>query len=116
MENNKRHFALIFRATRSLTPEEVQQRAAEIAAWVTQVSDTGIHLDPRNFGPAAAHFTMRGNEIVAAEQPNGPALTTIVSFDADSAEQAIEIARVHPGLRYGVNVEVRDWTSPRQQS
>jgi hypothetical protein len=24
----------------------------------------------------------------------------------------MEVARIHPGLHYGVTVEVREWTSP----
>jgi len=43
-----------------------------------------------------------------------PRSFTIVFFDASSKEQAVEIARIHPGLHYGVTVEVREWTSPRE--
>ena len=43
-----------------------------------------------------------------AVHPNDP-------VDADKvnqAEQALEVARIHPGLHYGVDVEVREWTFP----
>jgi len=33
---------------------------------------------------------------------------------ADFAE-AVKIAKTHPGLRYGVHIEVRPWTDPRAQ-
>ena len=42
-----------------------------------------------------------------------PALANIVFFDAPSKEEALEIARIHPGLHYGVTVEVREWDRPR---
>jgi hypothetical protein len=35
-------------------------------------------------------------------------------FDAPSQDHAVEIARIHPGLHYGVTIELRDWTSPRE--
>jgi hypothetical protein len=40
-------------------------------------------------------------------------LATIVFFDTGDRDQAVNIARIHPGLHYGVTVEVREWISPR---
>ncbi|HEX9201061.1 MAG TPA: hypothetical protein VF865_15990 [Acidobacteriaceae bacterium] len=108
-----KHFALIFRATRPFTPEENKTRPADIAAWVKHVTEMGIHLDPRNFAETDANFSKQGNEIVSHEGPIDPTLSTIVYFDAAGKEQAVEIARIHPGLNYGVTVEVREWSTPR---
>ena len=74
----------------------------------------GIALDPRNLGESATQFSIEGGEIVSREGPSDPTLTTIVFFDSPSRDQATEIARIHPGLHYGVTIELRDWTSPRQ--
>ena len=109
-----KHFALIFRSTRTLNPEELKQRAVDIAAWVKRVTEMGLALDPRNLGARAANFSSEGNEVVSREGSSDPALNTIVFFDSPSIEQAVEIARIHPGLNYGVTVEVREWTSPRE--
>jgi hypothetical protein len=113
-EKHMKHYALVFRATRTLTPEELKQRAVEIPAWVKRVEDMGITLDPRNFGETAANFSAEGSEIVSREGSSDPSLGTIVFFASPSRDQAVNIARIHPGLHYGVTVEVREWTSPRE--
>jgi hypothetical protein len=109
-----KHYALIFHPTRTLTPDELKQRAVDIAAWVKQLTDMEITLDPRNFGETAANFVLEGNQVVSHREPVDPTLATIVFFDSASKEEAVNIARIHPGLRYGVKVEVREWTSPRE--
>ncbi len=109
-----KHYALIFHVTRSLSPGEQKQRAVDIADWVKQVTEMGIRLDPRNFGETAAKFSSEREEMVSSKESSSSALTTIVFFDTADREQAVHIARIHPGLRYGVAVEVREWTSPRE--
>jgi hypothetical protein len=108
------HYALIFRSTRELTPEELKQRAVDIAAWVKQVTEMGITLDPRNLGETAANFSVQASEVISRDKSSDPSLITIVFFDSPGSDQAVNIARIHPGLRYGVTVEVRAWTSPRE--
>jgi hypothetical protein len=108
------HYALIFHATRTLTPEEQKQRAIDIAAWVKKVTDMGITLDPRNFGETVANFAEDESKLVSRNGSSDPQFVTIVFFDAPNKDQAAEIARIHPGLHYGVTVEVREWASPRQ--
>ncbi len=109
-----KHYALIFHATRTLTPEEQQQRAIDIAGWVKKVTDIGVTLDPRNFGDTLAAFALEDNKIVSGNGSSGPKPATIVYFDSPSSEQAVAIGRIHPGLQYGATVEVREWTSPRE--
>lgn len=109
-----KHYALIFRATRTLTPEEVKQRASEIGSWAKEVTEMGIELDPRNFGAVVANLSAQGGEVVSSNDANDPSLGTIVFFDAQNSDKALQIARIHPGLHYGVTVEVREWTSPRE--
>ena len=113
MDNRMKHYALLFRSTRTLTAEELKQRTLDIAGWVKLVTDMGITLDPRNFGATEGHFSTKGNEVISREESGDSALTTVVFFDASSQDQAIDIARMHPGLQYGVTVELREWTSPR---
>jgi hypothetical protein len=109
-----KHYALLFRSAHTFTPEELKRREVEIAAWVKRVTDMGITLDPRNFGETAANFSAEGSEIISREGSSDPTLSTIVFFDSPSREQAVNIARIHPSLHYSVNVEVRQWTSPRE--
>jgi hypothetical protein len=113
-EKPMKHYALIFHATRTLTPQELEQRRLEIAAWAKRVTDMGIALDPRALGETAAAFSAEGNEIVSRKESSDPTLRNLVFFDSPNKEQAVDIARIHPGLRYGSTVEVREWTSPRE--
>jgi hypothetical protein len=46
-------------------------------------------------------------------ESSDPSLVNFVFFDSSSRDQALEISRIHPGLHYGVTVEVRDWNPPR---
>ena len=113
-EKPMKHYALIFHATRTLTPEELEQRKVEIAAWVKRVTDMGITLDPRALGETEETFSAKGNEIVSHKRSSDPTLRNLVFLDSPSRDQAVDIARIHPGLHYGATVEVREWTSPRE--
>jgi len=107
-------YALIFHPTRKLTSDELKQRPIDIAAWVQYATDLGIVLDPRAFGETVATFSAEGGQVVSHKDSSDPALSTIVFFESSSEEQAVDLARRHPGLRYGVTVELREWTVPQQ--
>jgi hypothetical protein len=111
-----KHYALIFHtnSNRTLTPEEHQQRQVEIAAWAKQVTDMGVALDPRALGDTAANFSLEGDKIVDHQGSSDPTFRNLVFFDSATRDQAVNIARLHPGLHYGSTVEVREWTDPRQ--
>jgi len=113
-EKPMKHYALLFHTSRTLTPEEVKQRGVEITAWVKQVTNMGITLDPRALGETAATFSGKGSDVIPGNGSVDPTLSNLVFFDSPSKDQAVEVARIHPGLHYGVTVEVREWTSPRQ--
>ena len=108
-----KHYVLIFHSTRTLSPEEVKQRGVDIAAWVKQVTEMGVTLDPRSLEETLANFSADGDRVISREGSSDPTFRNLVFFDAPSSEQAVTIARTHPGLRYGATVEVREWTSPR---
>jgi hypothetical protein len=61
-----------------------------------------------------AAFALEDSKVVSRNGSSGPKPATIVFFDSPGSEQAVDIARIHPGLNYGVTVEVREWTSPRE--
>jgi hypothetical protein len=113
-----KHYALLFHpsTSRILTPEEQKQRTLEIAAWAERVTKMGITLDPRALGETATTLSGKGSEVALSNGSSDPTLTFIVFFDSPTKDQAVDIARIHPGLHYGVTVEVREWTSPRQAS
>jgi hypothetical protein len=111
-----KHYALLFHisSTHTLTPEERAQRQAEITAWAKQVAAMGVTLDPRALGDTAANFSLEGDKIVDHQGSSDPTFRNLVFFDSASRDQAVNIARLHPGLHYGSTVEVREWTDPRQ--
>jgi hypothetical protein len=111
-EKTMHHYVLIFRPTHPLTADERKQRTVEISAWVKRVGEMGIPIDPKALAPSAMRLSQQNGSIVTEEGSADPTLTNLVFFDAGSQEQALEIARIHPSLHYGVNVEVREWTSP----
>ncbi len=114
-EKPMKHYALIFHSNsnHTFTPKELGQRQVEIAAWAKQVTDMGITLDPRALGETAANFSVEGDKIVSHEGSSDPTFRNLVFFDSPSRDQAVNIARIHPGLHYGSTVEVREWTDPR---
>lgn len=109
-----KHYALIFYSTRTLTPEEQKQRPVDIASWVRQVTDMGITLDPRNLGEVEADFSEPDSVSGSGNGASDPVMVTIVFFDSADRDQAVNIAQMHPGPRYGVTVKLREWASPRQ--
>ena len=113
-EKPMKHYALIFHSSnRTLTPEELKQRQVEIAAWAKRVTDMGITLDPRALGETAATFSGEGDKVLSRKESSDPTFRNLVFFDSRSRDQAVDVARTHPGLHYGTTVEVREWTDPR---
>jgi hypothetical protein len=112
-EKPMKHYALIFYPSRTLTPEELKQRQMEIVEWAKDVTSMGIDLDPRAFGLPLARLAPPGGVVVSANEGAGVAFTNIVFFNSGSEDQAMRVAKTHPGLRYGTTIEVREWTPPR---
>jgi hypothetical protein len=112
-EKPMKHYALLFYPSHTLTPGELKQRQIEILQWAKDVTSMGINLDPRAFGSPLARLAPSGGEAGSGDEGAGSAFTNIVFFDSASEEQAMHVAKTHPGLRYGATVEVREWTPPR---
>jgi hypothetical protein len=108
----RKSFVFIFRqGARVLSKEEQERRTVEVQAWATQQIKDGRNLDPR----------ILGDEIYRAEDDNASPKTagSVIALnfiEATDFAEAQKIARAHPGLRYGVSIEVRSWTDPRKKS
>jgi hypothetical protein len=110
-----KHYAMIFYASRALTPEELKQRQVEIAKWAQDVRAMGIHLDPRSFGAPVGRFSLSEDGVIDSRNgPTAAAFSNIVFLNSGSEEQVLHAAKIHPGVNYGSRVEVREWTSPVQ--
>ena len=108
-----KHYVMLFRASRALTPEELKQRADEIRHWIVQVNALGIKLDPRNLGETAIQYTLKDGNVVLHEGAVDKSLIAMVFFDAPDNEKAMEVARLHPAPHYGTALELRDWDHPQ---
>jgi hypothetical protein len=107
-----KHYALVFYKNSSYAPDQQRQSRGDLQAFVKRITDSGIKLDPRSLHVPLAIFSGNKDGVVSRETPDSTTLTTILFFDAPGPDRAIEIARTHPGMRYGVDVEVREWTAP----
>jgi hypothetical protein len=108
----KGSFVLIFRqGSRTLTDEEQKRRTEEVRAWAIQHINDGHRLDPRVLDDESRRV---GDD---ASHAGGDGRVTALNFiEAIDFDDAVKIASTHPGLRYGIGIEVRPWKDPRAQS
>lgn len=107
------HYALIFHTSRALSPEEIKQRGTDISEWVKKVTEMGVELDPRALGQSLLIRPAQNGTGSSPEGSSDPHLSNLVFFDSSDREQALTIAKLHPSVKYGVSLELREWTSPR---
>ncbi len=101
-------FVLIFReGTRRLSEAEQKSRTEAVRNWALQ--QVQLHnLDPRVLSDEGrqlgndAHNNSQGNRVIALN-----------FLEAENFNEAVQIAQSHPGLQYGVGIEVRPWRNPR---
>ena len=107
-----KQFVLLFRQSPThLSEAEQKRRAEEVRAWALRQNEDGRKLDPRILGPENYRVGPDGNGGPAGETGDGP-LIAITFLEARDFAEAVSIADSHPGLRYGVSVEVRSWGPP----
>lgn len=102
----KETFVLIFREGRQLSDEEQKRRAEAVRAWALQEVQRH-NLEPR----ILAHESHQLGDGIAAE--SGRRVIALNFIEADDFGEAVKIAESHPGLAYGVGIEVRPWRDPR---
>jgi len=96
-------------STRKRSEGEQKRRTDEVRAWALQQIDEGRGLDPRILDDES----VRLGDTSASSTGEGSVIALNFIQAADFSE-AVAIARTHPGLRYGVDIEVRPWTDPRK--
>jgi hypothetical protein len=97
-------FVIIFRqAQDQLTPSDLEARSREMPAWVEAHNSAGHQLEPRILAPEG-----RSSAPMTGEAP----LSALLFIQARDIDQAMGIARSHPGVRYGASVEVRPRMAP----
>src|SRR5262245_14751220 len=107
-----KQFVLLFRQSPTRLSEADQKRGAEeVRAWALRQNDDGRKLDPRILGQENYRVGPDGKGGPVGETGDGP-LIAITFLEARDFADAVRIADSHPGLRYGVSVEVRSWGPP----
>jgi hypothetical protein len=109
----KESFVLIFRqGRRPLMEEEQKRRTEEVRQWAIRHINDGHGLDPRVLDDESRRL---GDE--APPDAHGDRHVIALNFiDATDFDDAVRVANTHPGLRYGIGIEVRRWRDPRAQS
>ena len=104
----KKSFVFIFRqGSRKLSDEEQKRRTEEVRTWALEQIKQGRNLEPR----VLSADTFRLGE--GADSDSGAPVIALNFIEAADLNEATSIAQTHPGLRYGVTIEVRPWTDPR---
>jgi hypothetical protein len=93
------------------TPEQNQAVADEYEAFTQSITSSGNFLDGDPFLPTSTATTVAtsGSGIGTASGPavtTSPQLLAYYKVEADGPEQAVEMAKRVPGVKYG-SVEVR---------
>jgi hypothetical protein len=108
-----KEFAFIFRQTpHPLTPEQQKRRAEEVRDWAVRLRDEGHKLNPYILASKSEVIppdsAASANDSVPVEAP----VIALLLIDFPSVEEAKKAAQSHPGLHYGVSIEVREATAP----
>jgi hypothetical protein len=107
----KETFVFIYRqGARKLSDEEQKRRSEEVRAWATRQNSEGRKLDPRILGDENYSVGLESDGTDAANRDGR--LIAIVFIEANDFSEAVKIAKTHPGIRYGVSIEVRPWGRP----
>src|SRR5262245_1195825 len=107
-----KQFVLLFRQSPiQLSEAEQTSRAEEARAWALRQNTDGRKHDPRILG--RENYRVGPDGKVSTFRETGDGLLIAITFlEARDFAEAVSIADSHPGLRYGVSVEVRPWTPP----
>jgi hypothetical protein len=103
-------YLLLFRNTRwhkGLSPEEIQQNLARFTAWFEQIRNDGKF---KGGGPLVYDGKIVTNRNAVIDGPfveSKEAIGGFLIIQADSLEQAVQIAEDCPGFKFGQTVEVR---------
>jgi len=111
-----KQFVLLFRqnASTHLTDADQKRRAEEVRAWALQQNEQGRKLDPKILSAENHRVNPESKRSQPADDAEG-IVVAITFLEARDFAEAVRIAESHPGLHYGVSVEVREWTSPVPQ-
>jgi len=99
-------FALIFRATRSLTSEELPVRNAAAREWALSLQARGVlkHAFPLEEPVMVVRPSPQPSPEIGR---GGSAIASVLVIDASDFDSAVALVKTHPGLAFGSEIEVR---------
>ena len=104
-------YMLLFRGTawhKGLSPEEIQEVVKQMYAWLDRLTAEGKARAGKPLFPEGKIVSQKGRSV--ADGPFAESKEAIAGFfllEVSSLDEAAEIAKDFPGLRYGATVEVR---------
>ena len=111
-ETTTGEYMLLFRGPhwdKDLSTDELQQTMDKVMAWFERLDQRGkvkgaqpLSAQGRTISGTNGRFVVDGPFTETKEAVGG-----YLVLQADSFEEAVEVARTNPALRYGVSVEVR---------
>jgi hypothetical protein len=96
-------FAFIFRPTRPIAPSDLPRRNAAARDWALALQRDG---KLRGANPLEDEGFRVTGEGVAATSREG-SVASVLIIEAESLESAVALAKKHPGLAFGTEIEVR---------
>jgi hypothetical protein len=107
-----KQFVLLFRQSPvTLSNADQSRRRDEVRNWALRQRADGRALDGRILEDES-HTILPNADLSATKPDHESPLTAIAFLEATSFQEAVEIAQTHPGVNYGVSVEVRGWSLP----
>jgi hypothetical protein len=108
----KKNFMFIFHGgyNEGLSPQEAQKNMEQWFAWVEKLQKKGIYKagEPLEKGGKVLSFR---NGKIAIDGPYAETKELVAGYfllEADSLDEAVEIAKEYPDFPYGGRVEVRE--------
>lgn len=103
----KQSFVSLFpEGSQRLSEEEQKRRTEEVRAWAVKQSKDERAFDRRVLDEM-------GYRTDGIERTNDASVIALNFIEAAEFTEAVALARTHPGLRYGVSIEVPPWKDPR---
>ena len=105
-----KQFVLIFRQGNAgqVSAEEQAKRTAEIREWARGWIEQGYSFDPRQLGQESYRIAPDGEGDGGGER----SVVNLLFLTAKDFDDAVRVAKTHPGVRFGTHIEVRAWTAP----
>jgi len=103
-------YLLLFRGThwpKDLSPEEIQKNIAKFTSWFERLKNEGNFKSGHPLEHNGKIVTGRNAVVDGPFAESKEAIAGFFIIQADSLEEAVEIAKNCPGLDYGQTVEVR---------